>query len=95
MKVGQKVRPDTKCSRRLEDFLQLPSKASTNLGASQNAFVELFNGRFRDLCLNQHYFKTVADARAIIDRWREHYNRVKPHSSLGYRPPVLLEEQVA
>jgi len=35
MKVGQKVRPDTKCSRRLEDFLQLPSKASTNLGASQ------------------------------------------------------------
>jgi hypothetical protein len=34
MKVGQKVRPDTKCSRRLEDFLQLPSKASTNLGAS-------------------------------------------------------------
>ena len=62
---------------------------------TQNAFVELFNGRFRDLCLNQHYFKTVADARAIIDRWREHYNRVKPHSSLGYRPPVLLEEQVA
>jgi len=35
MKVGQKVRSDTKCSRRLEDFLQLPSKASTNLGASQ------------------------------------------------------------
>ena len=47
---------------------------------TQNAFVESFNGRFRDLCLNQNYFTSLDDARSIIDRWRDHYNRVKPHS---------------
>ena len=62
---------------------------------TQNAFVESFNGRFRDLCLSQHYFKDVEDARTIIDRWRHHYNQVKPHSSLGYQPPALFEERVA
>ena len=62
---------------------------------TQNAFVESFNGRFRDYCLNQHYFTSLDDARAIIDGWRDHYNRVKPHSSLGYQPPALFEEQVA
>lgn len=62
---------------------------------TQNAFVESFNGRFRDLCLNQHYFTSLDDARKIIDHWRDHYNRVKPHSSLGYQPPVFFEEQVA
>ena len=62
---------------------------------TQNAFVESFNGRFRDLCLNQNYFTSLEDARSIIDARRNHYNRVKPHSSLGYQPPVLFEEQVA
>ena len=62
---------------------------------TQNAFVESFNGRFRDLCLNQNYFTSLEDARSIIDRWRDHYNRVKPHSSLDYLPPALFEERVA
>ena len=62
---------------------------------TQNAFVESFNGRFRDLCLNQNYFTSLNDARSIIDRWRDHYNRVKPNSSLGYQPPILFAEQVA
>lgn len=62
---------------------------------TQNGFVESFKERFRDLCLNQNYFTSLDDARSIIDRWRDHYNRVKPHSSLGYQPPVLFEEQVA
>jgi len=62
---------------------------------TQNAFVESFNGRFRDYCLNQHYFLSLADARQTIDRWRDHYNRVKPHSSLNYQPPALFEERVA
>ena len=38
---------------------------------------------------------SLADARLIIDQWRDHYNRVKPHSSLGYQPPALFEERVA
>ena len=62
---------------------------------TQNAFVESFNGQFRDYCLNQQYFLSLTDARLIIDQWRDHYNRVKPHSSLGYQPPALFEERVA
>lgn len=62
---------------------------------TQNAFVESFNGRFRDGCLNQHYFIDLADARSTIKRWRNHHNRVRPHSSLGYLPPAKYEEQAA
>jgi len=62
---------------------------------TQNAFVESFNGRFRDLRLNQNYFTSLDDARSIIDHWRDHYNRVRPHSSLRYQPPALFEERVA
>ena len=51
---------------------------------TQNAFVESFNGRFRDGCLNQQWFVDLADARRIIAAWRDHYNTVRPHSSLGY-----------
>ncbi len=62
---------------------------------TQNPFVESFNGRFRDHCLNQHWFKDLADARKIIEQWRQHYNEVKPHSSLGYQPPAAFEGRVA
>ena len=62
---------------------------------TQNAFVESFNGRFRDGCLNQHWFRSLEEAREIISSWRQHYNEVRPHSSLGYQPPALFEEQVA
>ena len=58
---------------------------------TQNAFVESFNGRFRDGCLNQHWFQTLADARATIAAWREHYNEVRPHSALNYQSPVNYE----
>lgn len=54
----------------------------------QNAFIESFNGRLRDECLNQHWFLSLADAQAIIAAWREDYNHERPHSSLGYRTPL-------
>jgi putative transposase len=54
---------------------------------TQNAFVESYNGKFRDACLNEHWFVTIADARRHIDVWRVHYNTVRPHSSLGNRTP--------
>ena len=57
---------------------------------TQNAFVESFNGRFRDECLNQRWFRTLAEARSIVDTWRNHYNHTRPHSSLGYVPPALF-----
>jgi putative transposase len=62
---------------------------------TQNAFVESFNGRFRDYCLNQHWFKDLEDARQIIESWRQHYNEVRPHSSLGYAPPARFEKRAA
>jgi putative transposase len=53
----------------------------------QNAVIESFNGRLRDECLNEHWFLSLADARRIVEGWREDYNRARPHSALGYRPP--------
>jgi putative transposase len=53
----------------------------------QNAAAESFNGRLRDECLNEHWFLSLADARRIVEDWREDYNRARPHSALGYRPP--------
>jgi putative transposase len=62
---------------------------------TQNAFVESFNGSFRDTCLNQHWFEDLAEARQIIAAWQQHYNNVRPHSSLGYRPPTEYAKQAA
>jgi putative transposase len=53
----------------------------------QNAFIESFNGKFRDECLNEHWFTNIADARQKIETWRRDYNAVRPHSSLGYLAP--------
>lgn len=53
----------------------------------QNAFVESFNGRLRDECLNEHVFGSLAEARRLIEAWREDYNQVRPHGSLGGRTP--------
>ena len=62
---------------------------------TQNAFVESFNGKFRDYCLNQHWFQDLHDARRTIDTWREHYNHVRPHSSLGRLPPAVFAQKAA
>ena len=61
----------------------------------QNAFIESFNGKFRDECLNQSWFTSLEDARRIIEAWREDYNTVRPHSSLGYRTPEEYAAEVA
>jgi putative transposase len=53
----------------------------------QNAFVESYNGRMRDECLNANWFLNVADARRKILEWRQDYNQQRPHSALGYRTP--------
>jgi putative transposase len=53
----------------------------------QNAFIESFNGKMRDECLNEHWFRTLAEARQTIEAWRRDYNQVRPHSSLGNRTP--------
>jgi putative transposase len=48
----------------------------------QNCYIESFNGRLRDECLNQHWFRSLADARQIVEEWRVDYNRTRPHSAL-------------
>ena len=53
----------------------------------QNAYIESFNGKFRDECLNEHWFSSIPEAQAIIEAWRVDYNTVRPHSSLGNRTP--------
>lgn len=55
---------------------------------TQNAYIESFNGKFRDECLNDHYFNNLAHARAVIGEWRRDYNEARPHSSLGRIPPA-------
>ena len=53
----------------------------------QNAYVESFNGKIRDECLNEHWFTVLAEARTLIEHWRQDYNEQRPHSSLGNRTP--------
>jgi putative transposase len=54
----------------------------------ENGYNESFNGKLRDECLNTELFYTLREAQIIIERWRREYNTIRPHSSLGYRPPA-------
>jgi len=54
----------------------------------ENGYIESFNGKLRDELLNGEIFTTLHEAKVLIARWREHYNGVRPHSSLGYRSPA-------
>ena len=54
----------------------------------ENGYCESFNSKLRDELLNGEIFCTLEEARVIIERWRRHYNTVRPHSSLGYKPPA-------
>ena len=54
----------------------------------ENGYCESFNGKLRDECLNGEIFYSLREAQVVIEMWRKHYNTVRPHSSLGYRPPA-------
>jgi putative transposase len=58
----------------------------------QNAYIESFNGRLRQECLNQHWFLSLADARRTIEHWRQEYNTARPHRGLAGRTPMQLAE---
>lgn len=64
----------------------------------ENGYVESFNARFRNELLDGEVFYSLREAQILIERWRKHYNTVRPHSSLGYRPPapesiVLIDQR--
>ena len=54
----------------------------------QNGYVESFNGKLRDECLNEETYWTRAEAQVLVDWWREVYNHERPHSSLGMKTPA-------
>ena len=56
----------------------------------ENGYNESFNGRLRDECLNGETFYTLKEAQIILEQWRHHYNHIRPHTSLGYKPPAPL-----
>ncbi len=62
---------------------------------NQNAYVESFNGRLRDECLNEHWFMSLAHARALIENWRCEYNEERPKRSLGGLTPAQFAKQLA
>ena len=61
---------------------------------NENAYIESFNGKFRDECLNEHWFVTMAHARQIIESWRIEYNTERPHSSLGNLTPEEYAQMI-
>jgi putative transposase len=54
----------------------------------ENGYIESFNGKLRDELLDRKVFTTLTEAKVLIGAWRKEYNQVRPHSSLGYRPPA-------
>ena len=56
----------------------------------ENGYCESFNGKLRDECLNGEIFYSLKEAQVVIESWRKHYDAVRPHSALGYRPPAPL-----
>ena len=70
------------------DFIQ-PGKPT------RNAFVESFNGKFRAGCLSQFWFRSIKEAREIIEDWRIDYDEVRAHRALRYQPPSVFAEAIA
>lgn len=54
----------------------------------ENGYIESFNGKFRNELLDREIFMTLLEAKVLIEAWRREYNEIRPHSSLGYRPPA-------
>ncbi len=61
---------------------------------TQNAYIESFNGRFRDECLNEHWFTSLPHAQAIIETWRREYNDERPKKGLGGLTPAAYALQL-
>ena len=60
----------------------------------ENGYVESFNGKLRDECLNRERFDTLLEAQILIEGWRREYNQIRPHSALGYRPPAPESQEI-
>jgi transposase InsO family protein len=54
----------------------------------ENGYIESFNGKLRDECLNREVFSNLLEAKVLIEQWRNEYNQIRPHSACGYQPPA-------
>jgi len=70
-----------------------PARFHSTGQTRENAFIESFNGRFRDECLNVHQFASLAEAQMTIEVWRVDYDTRRPHSSLGHLTPSEFVSQ--
>lgn len=76
-------------TRTAETVFVMPGELNYTPGSPwENGYNESFNGSLRDELLNGEIFYSLAEARVLIEAWRRHYNTIRPHSSLGYRPPA-------
>jgi len=75
-------------SKGVQLFLIEPGKPN------QNAYIESFNGRFRDECLNENWFTSMAHARVIVEAWRREYNEERPKKSLGGLTPAAYAQRL-
>ena len=97
--IPERVRCDNgpeMAARALRDWLaQLGTKTLYIEPGSpwENGYCESFNGKLQDECLKLEIFYSLREAQVVIGMWRSHYNRVRPHSSLGYRPPAPVTLQ--
>ena len=81
----------TRCERLADDALRLIEPGKPN----QNAYIESFNGRFRDECLNENWFMNLRHARILIEAWRREYNEERPKKALGGLTPAAYARQLA
>ena len=61
---------------------------------TQNSYIESFNGKIRDECLNENWFETLSEAKALIEIWKNDYNETRPHSALGGLSPSAFAKEV-
>jgi putative transposase len=61
---------------------------------TQKAFIESFNGKLRDECLNETLFSSLTDARDELEKWQEDYNNLRPHSSIGNITPAEFAQKI-
>jgi len=71
----------------IQDTLS-PVEAGPTAPHWENGYIEGFNGRLPDELLNRELFDPVWEVQVLVERWRQTYNRIRPHSALGYRPPA-------
>ena len=75
-------------SERVADFRRNQWPLSSECAPWENGYNESFNSKLRDEILNTEIFSTLKEAKVLIEGWQHHYNTIRPHSSLGYRPPT-------